>query len=392
VSFPIDFLRRAFVRTLERIDLGARVRDALGNRERPRILAVGKAAPAMLAGALDKTVREILLVVPEGTPLAYVDPRTEVCFADHPLPTERSKGAAERAFVFARPRPMLVLLSGGTSSLLCAPALGLDLDRKRAVTERLLHSGLPIGDLNVVRRHLSRIKGGGLGRACSGAVLTLIASDVLKGGPHDVGSGPTVPDPTTIADARAVLERLHLDAPLSETLKPSDPDAARLEHTIVASPGDLVDAAKAVLEDEGLRVYTLPPTDRDVSELAAAYQGLAQTLSPGEALVRVAEPTVRVTAKEPGRGGRSTHLAALLSTRLPRDCAVLCGASDGVDGTSGAAGAIAFGNAVRGLDVRAAVRAFATADLHRTAGTLVETRGPTGINLCDLHVIARSPK
>ena len=389
---PVDLLRRVFVRTLERIDLGARVRDALGDRERPRILAVGKAAPAMLAGALDKTVREILLVVPDGTPLAYVDPRTEVAFADHPLPTERSLHAAERAFAFARAGPMLVLISGGSSSLLCAPIHGLDLEGKRAITLRLVHSGLPIGDINVVRRHISRIKGGGLGRACSGAVLTLIASDVLKGGPHDVGSGPTVPDPTTVSDARAVLERLHLEAPLAETLEPHEPDALRLEQSIVASPGDLVDAARAALEDEGLRVYTLPPTDRDVSELAAAYQGLAQTLSPGEALVRVAEPSVRMTAKEPGRGGRCTHLAALLSTRLPRDCAVLCGASDGVDGTSGAAGAIAFGNSVRGLDVRAALLHFATADLHRSAGTLVETRGPTGLNLCDLHVIARAPR
>lgn len=346
----------------------------------------------MLAGALDKSVRNVLLIVPEGTPLAYVDPRAEVVFSDHPLPTKRSIRAAERAFAFARSGPMLMLLSGGTSSLLCAPIDGLDLDRKRDLTLALLRSGASIVDINVVRRHVSRIKGGGLGRACDGSVLTLIASDVLKGGPHDIGSGPTVPDPTTVADARVVLERVRLEAPLAETLKAGEVEASRLEHAIIASPPDLVEAAQASLEDEGMRVYTLPPTDRDVVELAAAYQGLAQTLSPGEALVRVAEPTVRVTAKDPGAGGRSTHLAALLCTRLPRDCAVLCGASDGVDGTSGAAGAIAWGAAMRGLDVRAAIGHFATADLHRTAGTLVETRGPTGLNLCDLHVIARAPR
>jgi hydroxypyruvate reductase len=391
VSLP-DLLRRVFARSLERIELGTRVRETLGDRERLRILAVGKAAPAMLAGALDKSTRSILLIVPDGTPLAYVDPRTEIVFSDHPMPTVRSLRAAERAFAFARGGPMLVLLSGGTSALLCAPIDGIDLDAKRALTEKLLRSGAPISDINVVRRHVSRIKGGGLGRACTGPVTTLIVSDVLKGAPYDVGSGPTVPDPTTVADARAVLERVHLEAPLAETLKPGDPDASRLEQTIVASPADFLAAAQSTLEDEGFRVYTLPPTDRDVSELAAAYQGLAQTLSPGEALVRVAEPTVRVTAKEPGRGGRSTHLAALLATRIPRDCAVLCGASDGVDGTSGAAGAIASGAAMRGLDVRAAITQFATADLHRTAGTLVETRGPTGINLCDLHVIARAPR
>lgn len=388
----VDLLRRAFAATLERVDLAARVREALGARPRPRVFAVGKAAPAMLAGALDASVREILLVVAEGTPLAYVDPRAEVVLADHPLPTERSVRAAEKARTFFTRGDVLVLVSGGASALLCEPAPGLDLARKRELVLRLVRSGLSIADVNTARRHLSTVKGGGLGRACAGRALTLIASDVIDGGAHDVGSGPTVPDPTTADDARRVLSKIGVEAPVVETLSPRDPDAARLEHAFVARPEDLADAAKDALEAEGLRVYTLPPSTRDVKELAAAYQGLAQTLAPGEALVRVAEPTVRVTAKEPGLGGRSTHLAALLATRLPRDCAVLCAGSDGVDGTSGAAGAIAFGPAVRGLDVRRAVARFDTAALHRAAGTLVETRGPTGLNLCDVHVIARSPR
>jgi hydroxypyruvate reductase len=386
----IDVLRRVYRRTLERVDLGRRVREALEDRERPRIFAVGKAAPAMLAGAWDKSVREALLVVSDGTPLAYVHPRVEVVYADHPLPTERSIHAAERAFEFARRGPMLALISGGTSSLLCAPLRTLE--EKRALTEALLRSGLPIAEMNIVRRHASRIKGGGLARAAGGQVTTLIASDVLKGGVWDIGSGPTVADPTTIGEARAILARVHVETELVETLKPTDDIARLLEHRIVSTPNDLTEAAKDVLEDEGYRVYTLPPSDRDVAELSATYAGLAQTLSPGEALVRVAEPSVRVTAKNPGRGGRSTHLAALLSLRIPRDVAVLCAASDGVDGTSGAAGAIAMSGAMRGLDVRGAIARFETADLHRAAGTLLESRGPTGLNLCDLHVLVRAGK
>ena len=393
VADLVRTLRRAFTRAIASIDPAARVREAIAGRGFARVLAVGKAAPSMLAGALGPELRSALLVVPEGTRVTWVDPHTEVLFADHPLPTARSVAAAERALAFAAKGSMLALISGGASSLLCAPQEGLSLERQRALVRALLAAGVPISDVNVVRRHLSRVKGGRLGVACGGEVLTLIASDVLKGAPWDVGSGPTVPDPTTADDARAVIARLGpewADLAPTESVAPTDPRARALEHRIVLSPADLLDAAKVALEAEEYRVYTLPSAERDVGELAAAYAGLAQTLSPGDALVRVAEPTVEVTVPDPGRGGRSTHLAAMASTRLPADVALLCGASDGVDGASDSAGAIGIGAAVRGMDVRGALARFDTATLHANAGTLLDLGGPTGVNLCDVHVLARA--
>ena len=173
-------------------------------------------------------------------------------------------------------------------------------------------------------------------------------------------------------------------------IKPGDPRARAFERRIVLSPDDLLEATRDVLEDEGFRVYTLPAAERDVADLAEAYAGLAQTLSPGDALVRVAEPSVHVTVDAPGRGGRSTHLAAMVATRLPRDVALLCGASDGVDGASGAAGAVGSPGATRGLDVRGALARFDTGTLHAKAGTLVDLGGPTGLNLCDVHALVRA--
>jgi glycerate 2-kinase len=381
-------LRAAFVRAVRGFDLAGRVRAALAGVEARRVLAVGKAAPSMLAGAWRRD-QEALLVVPDGIELGWVGPSTRVLLSDHPLPTERSVAAARAAVGLVGRGDVVALISGGASSLLSLPVEGLDLAAKRSLAEALISSGVPIRDINVVRRHLSQVKGGGLARAGAGRILTLIASDVIAGGPHDVGSGPTVVDPTTIEEARAVLDRLGLDAPLVETLKPFEARAAALEHRFIARPEDLAAAVREELEEEGLTVFELPPTEDDVESLARAYAGLAASLNSGQALVRSAEPTVRVPARA-GQGGRSSHLAALAAPLLPEGVALLCGASDGVDGASGAAGAVVTKSSLSGLDVTAALRSFDTGSLHRAAGTSLESRGPTGLNLCDVHIVARA--
>jgi len=240
-----------------------------------------------------------------------------------------------------------------------------------------------------VRRHLSRIKGGGLGAAASGRVLTLIASDVLGGRAHDVGSGPTVVDPTSVEEAREVLGRYGLDAPLVATVGPKHPRAAALEHRFVAEPEDLSALVRAGLEAEGLTVFDMPSTGDDVESLSRAYAGLAAGLNPGQALVRSAEPTLTVPEKR-GKGGRSTHLAALAAAILPDDVVLLCGASDGADGASGTAGAVVTKAALAKHDAAGAIRAFDSGSLHVAAGTHLDTRGPTGLNLCDVHVLARA--
>ncbi len=341
----------------------------------------------MLAGAF-REHQEALLVVPDGIPIGWSAPSTRIMISDHPLPTARSVAAAEAALAFVTRGDVVALVSGGASSLVALPHGGIDLEKKRDIIDALLRAGVPVRDINVVRRHLSRVKGGQLGARCSGRVLTLIASDVLSGGAEDIGSGPTVPDPTTEAEARAVLARVGLDAPLVETIKPHDPGAQRLEHRFVARPEDFVTTMREVLESEGLTVFDLPSTEDDVESLARAYAGLGGSLLQGQALVRAAEPTV-VVPKAHKQGGRCSHLAALAGPLLPQGVALLCGATDGVDGSSGGAGAVVSRKSFDAGAASAAARAFDTARLHRSAGTMLESAGPSGLNLCDVHVLVR---
>jgi hydroxypyruvate reductase len=264
------------------------------------------------------------------------------------------------------------------------------------VTRALLDSGAPIGDVNVVRRHLSRIKGGGLTRAADpGRVLALVASDVIGGDVHDVGSGPTTPDPTTIADAEAALSRwtpaLSGRFSFGETLKPDEAPARRQRARVVASPEDFANAVADRLAVEGFTCRTLAPTKADTETLAREYRRLAAALAPGEAWVRAAEPRLAVTHASPGKGGRATHLAALVGRGLPEGCAFLAGASDGVDGSSGLAGAVVDGSfgELGHARIDDALRAFDTTSLHVEAGTGI-TFGPTGKNFADVHILARS--
>jgi glycerate 2-kinase len=383
-------LRACFLRVVRDFDVAARVRGLLGARPRGRVLAVGKAASAMLAGAWDATVERALIVVPEGTRVPWAGARVEVRLSTHPSPSVASLEAAAAALAFAEEGIDLALVSGGASALLSAPAPGLTLARKVEVTSALSNAGVPIRTLNLVRRHLSTIKGGGLARVSRRPTLSVLLSDVLEGGPEDVGSGPTVADPTTAEEARAVLAEHGLEAPVVETLKPSEASALGLETMLVASPQDFAAAAVAVLEAEGFEVHLLPPSDGDVVELARAYVGLSRELVPGQALVRAAEPSVKVTASNPGRGGRSTHLAALAGPGLDPRAALLCGATDGVDGTSESAGAVVTQAKLRGVDFAGLAARFDTARGHRQAGTLLEVPSSTGLNLCDLHVLAKA--
>lgn len=385
-----ETLRACFLRVVRDFDVAARVRGLLGGRPRGRVLAVGKAASAMLAGAWDASVERALIVVPMGARVPWAGARVDVRFATHPTPSEASLEAAAAAVAFAKDGLDLALVSGGASALLCAPAPGLTLASKVHVTGALSNAGVPIRTLNLVRRHLSTIKGGGLVREAKRPTLSLLLSDVLEGGPEDVASGPTVADPTSADDARAVLAAHGLEAPVLETLKPAEAAALGLETMLVASPRDFAAAAVSVLEAEGFEVHLLPPSDGDVRELARAYVGLSRELVPGQALVRAAEPSVTVDHPSPGKGGRSTHLAALAGPGLDPRAALLCGATDGVDGSSESAGAVVTQARLRGVDLAALVDRFDTARGHRQARTLLELPSATGLNLCDLHVLAKA--
>lgn len=357
------------------------------------LLAIGKAAPGMARGALlawEQHIHNVLIVTADDVD----DLGLEVLRAGHPVPDDRSLDAAEQCLEFAARAPsLLVCISGGASALVCAPCDGMTLKSKQAVTRALLASGAPISDVNVVRKHLSRIKGGGLARAAGDApVFTLVQSDVVRGHIYDVGSGPTVSDPSTIADAKKIVKRWAPECgilPFVETGEvPNSVDAK-----IVGGPMDLARSMSSRLKQKGFTVTLRKPTQAPVERVAKDILAAAKKLRPGEAAIGVAEPSLKVPFGMTGRGGRSTHLAALVGKSLPPGYQFGAFATDGVDGCSGTAGAIVDGAFAERAGVEVIDHALATFDtgtLHLAKGTAVP-EGPTGHNLADLHVLVRMP-
>jgi glycerate-2-kinase len=390
-------LRRAYGEAIDSVDLEARVRAATPRPPRSArrvvVVAIGKAAPAMARGALaalGERVERALVVAPDGTPVRTRDRRVEVLRAPHPDPDARSVRAAHRTLEVVREADFVVaLVSGGASSLVCLPE-GVTLARYVRLVGALLRSGAPVRAINVVRRHLCAIKGGGLARAAGGAVVTLVASDVIGGTAIDVGSGLTVRDPTRPSDARRVLRRYVPDEPAPPLRAAFRLGRAAATARIVLRPADLAAALGTALRAFVARVDAARPSDADVEALAREYVRRARVLAPGEALVRVAEPSVHVTARHPGRGGRCTHLAALLAPHLPAGVAFLAAASDGVDGASGTGGALVDASVARRAPLATAVAAFDTGAALAAAGAALPMR-PSGLNLTDVHALVRAP-
>ena len=414
-----DTLTLIFRAALASLDPARLVHDALPplppRNARVVIIAAGKAAAAMARGALTRwpdRIDRVLVVGPD--PIAsFTDPRVLSLAASHPIPRARSVIAADAALALAAdlgPRDLLVaLISGGASSLLAAPTAGLSLRKKQAIVTTLLDRGAPIREVNLVRRHLSRVKGGRLARAAIPArVLSLIFSDVIGGEAHDIGSGPTVPDPTTIDDARAVLRRhapeLADGVLLDESLKPDTPvtilaaaaevpAAARLRARVLVDPSSLAAAMRERLELAGFHATVEGPDEGDAAAVVDRRVARAELLAPGEAVVIACEPTVHLPAVR-GSGGRAGWVALAAMRRLPPDVALLCAASDGVDGSSGAGGAGVTreaGAAIADDEIDRALATFDDARIHRALGTHLQG-GPTGHNLADLHVLARAPR
>jgi hydroxypyruvate reductase len=398
----------AFGDALAALDPARLVRDALPplppRRARVIVIAAGKAAPAMAAGAFarwpDRIDDALVITVPPLPDPRAIDPRgrAELRAAAHPIPDARSVAAADEALRrsarLGAADLLVALISGGASALLAAPPEGTSLEEKQAMVAALLERGAPIRDVNLVRRHLSRIKGGLLGRAAAPArVLTLLVSDVIGGAPHDVGSGPTVPDPTTVDEARALLSRAGLALPrgLGESLKPGEP-GMRTKVQVLADPPSLARVMSEELARRGLRAVADEPDDGDARAVVERRLARAATLAPGDAAVIACEPTLALPAAR-GSGGRAGWIALAALRRLPRDVALLCAASDGVDGSSGAGGALVTGADADRIDSAAiedALAAFDDAVVHRALGTHLPG-GPTGHNLTDLHVVARLP-
>jgi glycerate 2-kinase len=343
----------------------------------PRVvLAIGKGAGAMakVAEAHYPGVAG-LAVVPHGwdAELASI----ELIHAGHPMPDEHSVAAAERLLALAGDGGALVLLSGGASALACLPGPGLTLADKQAITGALLRSGATVSEINCVRRHISGIKGGRLP-----AALTLAISDVVGDQPEDIGSGPTVADPTTIADARAILDRYGLEAPLSETAK-----QVAGEFRLIAGADDLLAAAASEAERLGYRPVLLGQCIGEARDVGRQHAEMACALPPGSALISGGELTVTVTGN--GKGGPNLEYAlgaaAMLADRP--DIHGLAADSDGIDGNSGAAGAFFSGADAAGA---AALATNDSAAWFAASGGLFAP-GPAGTNVNDLRIILVAP-
>jgi glycerate-2-kinase len=382
------------------------------------LVGAGKAALAMARAAL-AVVGEIsgssLVIVPHGTP-TDAPPNLDVCTASHPVPDGAGAGATARllaAVTGAGPDTLVImLLSGGASALLVAPAPGLTITDKQAVTRSLLAAGADITALNTVRKHCSRVKGGALARAAARAagLWTLVLSDVVGDDLATIASGPTVADPSTYADAAAVLDRYlkpddasvvrrHLargcSGAVPETVKPGDPALERVRTVIVGGNRDAVRAAAAAAAARGYAttLHAEPLVgDAAVAGRLVASRLLAARRDRPVAIVAGGETTVRVSPD--GRGGRAQHLALAASISLAGTPAVVLAAgTDGVDGPTDAAGACVDGGTVaraRGCGLDAAW-ALATTDAYPlldATGDLLRT-GPTGTNVADVVVALR---
>ncbi len=340
--------------------------------------------------------------------------RIEVVEASHPVPDENGSRAAERMMALVRglnpDDRVLALFSGGGSALLTLAAPGLSLTDKQVVNRALLKSGATISELNCVRKHLSGIKGGRLAAACHPArVVTLVISDVPGDDPSVIASGPTVPDPTTFEQARAVLARHRVPVPAAvdqhlrnagdETPKPGDPRLSTPDVRVIATAQDALDAAAAVARQAGLHPFILSDSlEGESRHVASVHAGIVrqilrhrQPVAPPCVLLSGGETTVTVTG--PGRGGRNVEFLLALAIALGPETGVhaIAGDTDGIDGTEDNAGARLTPDTLSrartlGLDPRAFLLDNDAYGFFSRLGDLVTT-GPTLTNVNDFRAI-----
>jgi glycerate 2-kinase len=295
--------------------------------------------------------------------------RIEIVEAAHPVPDAAGLHAAQRMLQFVSNLTaddlVLCLISGGGSALLPLPIEGLTLEHKQRLNRALLKSGASINEMNCVRRHLSAIKGGRLAAACHPArVLTLALSDVPGDDPINIASGPTAPDPTTCADALAIVRRYGIDLPpevrevldsgRGESIKPGDPRLARAEVRLIATPQIALEAAAKIAREAGVTPLLLGDSiegeSRDVGKVMAGIAKSVlqhgQPVAPPCVLLSGGETTV--TVRGSGRGGRNVEFLLSLVVALgdqPRVWAI-AGDTDGVDGAEEVAGAFVTPNTI----------------------------------------------
>src|SRR6201995_5384984 len=385
-------------------------------------LAAGKSAAAMAAGA-EKHYLDTLNLEPSrlvgiattrhghGVPTRCI----RVVEAGHPMPDQAGLKGAEDTLKLAETAEaddlLLVLLSGGGSANWIAPVEGITFEQKQKLTRALLRSGAPIGEMNTVRKHLSRIKGGRLARAGQHAseILTLAVSDVPRDDPSAIASGPTVPDPTTLADARAIVAKYRLEIddairralenPANESCKPGDPAFAHARFELIARPRQSLDAAIKVAKDQGYETIDLgADLEGEAREVAADHARRAlEARANGKRIAILSGGELTVTVRGDGRGGPNQEYALALADLLKDTSGVsgIAGDTGGADGGAGSAsdpaGALVDSTTfakmkAQGLDPRAYLENNDATAFFAATGDLLQT-GPTLTNVNDIRVI-----
>jgi hydroxypyruvate reductase len=413
---PRDLLDTLFRAALRAADPATALPPHLPPRPpgRLRVVGAGKAAAAMAAAvesAWDGPI-EGLVVTRYGhrVPTRAI----EVVEAAHPVPDAAGLQAAERILGLAEGLGegdlLLALMSGGGSALLTLPAEGISLEDKQAVNAALLRCGAPIDEMNCLRKHLSAIKGGRLAAAAHPArVLTLAISDVPDDDPGTIASGPTVPDPTSYADARAIVAKYGLELPEAvrrrleagedETPKPGDPRLSGAEFRLAATPQMSLEAAAEAARAAGVTPVILGDSlEGEAREVAMVMAGIAKQVrrhaQPAAApcvLLSGGETTVTLRGK--GRGGRNAEFMLALAVALEGAegvSAIACD-TDGVDGSEDNAGALVLPDTLAraeacGLDAKARLADNDAYGFFEGVGDLVTT-GPTLTNVNDFRAV-----
>jgi len=381
------------------------------------VAAAGKAAASM-ALAAEKSYRGDLEGIAitrygHGLPTRKI----RVVEAGHPVPDEAGEAAAREILTRVKGLKendlLLALLSGGGSSLLSLPAHDISMEELKSVTRDLLRSGAAIQEMNTVRKHLSAIHGGRLAAACKAPVVALIISDVTGDDPTHIASGPCAPDPSTYADALAILRRFGVKPPrtiaerlekgargaIAETPKPGDARFARVENRLIATAHASLMLGAAHAQQHGITPMVLGDSvTGEAAEVAKVFVAVArearlhaQPLKPPVAIISGGETTV--TVRGDGRGGRNTEFLLSLAIALEGldDVWALSCGTDGIDGTEDNAGALVTPDTLararaKGLDPKAALARNDAYTFFAALGDLVVT-GPTRTNVNDYRVI-----
>lgn len=419
VTEPSRFLRHLFDAAVARADPMRVVPEHLPPRPEGRLVVIGAGqASARMAEAVEAVYGpcEGLVLTRYG----YARPckGIEIVEAAHPVPDQAGLEATARMLELVSglgsEDTVLALISGGGSALLCAPVEGLTLEDKQAVNRALLTSGAPISAMNVVRKHLSRVKGGQLGAACAPArLLTLVISDVPGDDPAEIASGPTVADRSTPAQALEIIDRWKIALPEAARaaiaaarpgdgpVPPGDPRLARAETRIVAAPAQSLAVAEELACAAGCEVRMLGDAlEGEARELARSQahmaRDIAADMAPGDKpVLLLSGGECTVTRRGGGRGGPNAEFTLAAAIELaghPRVHLLACD-TDGVDGADEVAGACVGPDTLDPLGFDAACHALDDNDAHgffEKVGAQVVT-GPTLTNVNDFRALLVLP-